>query len=123
MYRTLCVIIALLLAVGPVAADEGKKLTNAELKKMTSEMLFYAGVSYTFQNKWIISLFPNGTEEAYWTNGASSGIIKRKWRIDGDRICSKEEVGLEYCREWRKNGDRIESWTDNRKTGFFYILQ
>lgn len=123
MYRTYCVFIALLLAVAPVTADEGKKLTNTELKEMTSNGMFYAGYSQSIGVRWIISLFPNGTRELYWTNGGRSEVRQEKWRIDGDRICSQHGSALERCAEWRKSGERIDIWIDNKKTGYLYVLK
>jgi len=115
--------IALVLAIDPAAAGEGKKLTNAELKEMTSEVLFYAGRSVS-GTRWVISSFPNGTRELYWTNGVSSAISKGKWWIDGDRICSSQEnLYSERCHEWRKSGDSMESWRGNQKAACFHILQ
>jgi hypothetical protein len=44
MYRTLFFVIVSLLAVNPVSAAADTKLTNAELKQLTSNMFFCRGV-------------------------------------------------------------------------------
>ncbi len=123
MYRALCSVIVLLLVISPVEAGEGKKLTNAELKEMTSKVLFYAGHSFDNGTRWVVTMFVNGTRDILWTNGVRSEINKGKWRIDGDRMCgSNDKWYAERCSEWRKNGDRIEFWRVDTKQGYFYIL-
>lgn len=123
IYRAVFFFIALLLAINPAAAGEAKKLTGAQIKEMLSAVVFYAGRSAS-GTRWIISSFPNGTRELYWTNGVSSAFSRGKWWIDGDRLCSSQEnVYSDRCYEWRKNGDRIESWMNNQKTNYFYILR
>ena len=124
MYRILCLITVLLLAVNPVSAEEGKKLTNGELKKIASSPFFYAGHSTGYGVTYLISWFPDGTRQVYWTNGVTSKIEKGTWRIDGDTVCTKSESGpAEVCSEWHKVGDRIETWSLNSKNGYFYILR
>jgi len=124
MHRMPCFLAALLCAVGSVAADEGKKLTHAEMKEITSKTFFYSGYSNEFGIRFLIASFANGTRETLWTNGVTSKIVKGKWRIDGDQICSQNEGSIaESCADWRRNGDRIEFWRLNQKGGYFYILQ
>ena len=124
MYRAFCSVIVLLLVISPVEAGEGKKLTNAELKEMTSNALFYAGRSIDYGSRWLETMFVNGTREVFWTNGVRSGNYKGKWWVDGDRMCKgKDKYFPERCFEWRKNGDRIEyRRLDTGQSGYFYIL-
>jgi hypothetical protein len=127
MYRALCSVIVLLVVISPVEAGEGKNLTNAELKEMTSEVLFVGGSRDLVRGfKSVNTMFPNGSLEILWTNGVSSEINKGKWWIDGDLMClSNEKYYAKRCEEWRKNGDRIETWNvEGMKTqqGYFYIL-
>ncbi|HSH06705.1 MAG TPA: hypothetical protein VLA41_03510 [Burkholderiales bacterium] len=123
MYRSLFFVMALLLVVDPVSADSGKKLTNAELKQLTSNMLFSAGYSTGFNVSYLVTWYRNGTREVYWSNGVSGHVVKGKWWLKGDTVCVKnEDWALERCDEWRKNGDRIETWGLVAKSGYFYIL-
>ena len=124
MYRALCSVIVLLLVISPVEAGEGKKLTNAELKEMTSKVFFYAGRNFGSGTRAVVTMFVDGTRDILWTDGVRSEINKGKWWIDGDRMCmSNEKLFAEWCFEWRKNGDRIETWrVDTKQFGYFYIL-
>jgi hypothetical protein len=124
MFRLFVLVMVLLLSVNPVSADSGKKLTNAELKQLTSNMLFSAGYSTGFNVSFLVTWFRNGTREVYWNNGVSGHIVKSKWWLKGDTVCVKnEDWALERCDEWRKNGDRIETWGSAAKNGYFYILR
>lgn len=124
MYRSLFVAMFLLLAVNPVSADAGKKLTNAELKQLTSTMLFSAGYSTEFSVSYLVTWFRNGTREVYWNNGVRGGMVKSKWWLKDDTVCVKnEDWVLERCYEWSKDGDRIEVWGSAVKGAYFYILR
>ena len=120
MARVLFFVAASLLAVGLVSADEGSKLSNAELKQLTSKILFVAGKSFIYGG-YAEVMFPDGTRQVAFTNGVKSGTGEGKWRIDGDRMCANlEKLHGEYCNEWRRNGDRISY--GSRKS-YFYVLE
>ncbi len=124
MYRSLFFVMVLLLAVGPAYADSGKKLTNAELKELTSNMLFSAGYTTAWNVSYHATWFRDGTREVYWNNGASGHVEKGKWWLKGDTVCLlNESWTMERCVEWRKNGDRIETWGKAAMNGYFYILR
>jgi len=124
MHRALFFLAALLLTITSVSADEGRKLTNAELKKIKSSAFFVGGYSSGFGVTYLISSFPDGTRQVYWTNGVTSKIVKGSWRIEGDTVCVKNEGDVsERCNEWHKVGDRFETWSLNAKNGYFYILR
>jgi hypothetical protein len=115
MYRALYTVIVLLIVI---------KLTNAELKEMTSEVLYIGGHPDTTRGiRGVVTMFVNGTRDVLWTNGVTTEINKGKWWINGDLMCtSNEKWFTERCEEWRKNGDRIEIWREKKKQGYYYIL-
>jgi hypothetical protein len=120
MFRTLIIVMVLLFPVSTVSADEGKKLTNTELKQITSKTLFVAGKSVLYGG-YAEVMFPNGTRQVAFTNGVKSGTGEGKWRIDGDRMCANlEQHHGEYCNEWRRNGERISYGS---RGSYFYILE
>jgi hypothetical protein len=124
MYRTLFFVIVSLLAVNPVSAAADTKLTNAELKQLTSNMFFAAGYSTRFGVSFHVTWFPNGTREVYWNDGVAGHIAKSKWWLKGDTVCVKNEDWItERCDEWHKNGDRIETQDVGAKNAYFYILR
>ena len=123
MHRTLFFVMVLLLAANPVFAAAGKKVTNAELKHLTSNMFFIAGYETRTSVSYLVTFFPSGTREVYWTNGLGGHILKSKWRLKGDSVCwENEDMIAERCDEWRKNGDRFEVRSAGAKLGYFYIL-
>jgi cytochrome bd-type quinol oxidase subunit 2 len=63
MYRTPLFIMVLLLAANPASADTSVKLTNAELRQLTSNMFFAAGNLTRFAVSYHVTWFPNGTRE------------------------------------------------------------
>jgi hypothetical protein len=120
MHRTLIIVMVLLSAISTASADDGKKLTNAELKQITSKILFVAGKSVLYGG-YAEVMFPNGTRQVAFTNGVKSGTGEGKWRIDGDRMCANlDQHHGEFCNEWRRNGDRISYGS---RGSYFYILE
>jgi len=125
MRRTFFIFIVMvfLLAVNPAFAGAGKKLTNTELKQLTSNMFFIAGYETTTSVSFHVTFFPNGSREVYWNNGATHQFVESKWRLKGDTICHKDADELkEECHEWRRNGDRFEYREAGARLGYFYIL-
>jgi len=124
MRRIIFFVVFLLVAVNSVSADTGKKLTNAELKQLTSSMFFAGGYSTQFSVSYYVTWFPNGTREVYSHNGVAGQMVKSKWYILGDTVCvQNQDWALAKCDQWRKNGDRIETWGKTSKNGYFYILR
>ena len=120
MYRTVVIAMVLLCPVSTATADDGKKLTNAELTQITSKLLFVAGKSVLY-GAYAEVMFPNGTRQVAFTNGVKSATGEGKWRIDGDRMCANlEQHHGEYCNEWRRNGDRISYGS---RGSYFYVLE
>jgi hypothetical protein len=130
MNRRLLFFVALLLSIGAVGAQEGTKLTNAELKQIisgTEGILFTAGYSVSYGTSYHMTWFSEGvrkgTRNLYWTNGPQHKVVDGEWRIDGDTICVKNERDAsEACNEWRRIGDRIETWGHGVRNGYFYVL-
>jgi hypothetical protein len=118
MRRTLIVVLVSLFAASPVIADQGTKVTVAELKEMTSKAVFRAGWSQ-YLGAYADVLFPDGTREAAWTNGVKSETGKGKWRIDGDKMCVGIEKRYETCAVWTRNGERIQITPNS----YFYIVK
>lgn len=126
MRRTFFFVLFLLFAINPVFADSGKKLTNSELKHITSHVFFAAGHSMKFGVSFHVTYFPDGTREVYWHDGIPGHvghIVKSKWWLKGDTVCYQNADWIaEKCDEWRKNGQRIETWGFGVQNGYFYIL-
>lgn len=125
MYRTLFFLMVLVFAVNPVFADSGRKLTNSELKQLTSAMFFAGGYSTGFNVSFHVTYFPSGTREVYWNDGVAGHMVKSKWWLKGDTVCVQNEDWIaEKCNEWRKNGERIETWNlSGSQNGYFYVLR
>jgi len=107
MYRSLFVAMFLLFAVNPVSADAGKKLTNAELKQLTSTMLFSAGYSTEFSVSYLVTWFRNGTGGSTGTT-ADGGhcqeqvVAQRRHRLREKRRLGFRKV-LRVAQGWRPN--------------------
>ena len=123
MRRTFFIVMVFLLAVNPAFAGAGKKLTNTELKQLTSNVFFLAGYETRSSVSFHVTFFPNGTREVYWNDGVAGHIVESKWWLKGDTICIKDpDMVKERCEEWRRNGDRFEYWHAGARMGYFYIL-
>lgn len=130
MKRALTSFAVFLLLAGPIDAQQGEKLTNAELKEIasgTEGILFAGGYSIShgtsYHKSWFSEGVRKGTRKMYWTNGPQHQVWQGDWRVHGDAICEKNENEVsEVCSEWRRNGDRIETWSRGVKTGYFYVL-
>ena len=123
MRRTLFIVMVFLVAVNPAFAGAGKKLTNKELKQLTSHTFFIAGYETPTAASFHVTFVPNGTREVYWNNGAMHDFVEGKWRLKGDTICiNQPDFVKERCEEWRRNGDRFEYRHAGARLGYFYIL-
>lgn len=119
MHRTLIVVLVSLFAAGPAFADQGAKVTVAELKEMTSKVVFRAGRSDYLGGGYVDVLFPDGTREIAWTTGLKSETGKGKWRIEGEKMCVSVEKRFDYCSVWTRDGERIRTGTSS----YFYVLK
>ena len=119
MCRMLIVVLVSLFAAGPAFADQGTKVTVAELKELTSKVVFRAGKSNYLGGGYADVLFPDGTREIAWTNGLKSETGKGKWRIDGEKMCVSVEKRFDYCSVWMRHGERIVTGTGS----YFYVLK
>lgn len=130
MNRALMLLAGLLLSINPAGAQEGRRLTNAELKEIvsgTDGILFTGGYSISHGSSYHMSWFSEGvrkgTRKLYWTNGPQHMVVVGDWRIEGDTVCVKNKYDVsEACDEWRKSGDRIETWGRGVKNGYFVVL-